>query len=508
MGNKRYKIIKSLKKGGINDVFLAFDNLKRRKCIIKLLNTEVVSDEEIIRRFEREAKILKKLKHKNIVRFYDFAKFDDTFGIIIEFVEGNSLKNLIKENRIQDEDVRMFIIFEILKGVNYLHKKGIIHRDLKPSNILISNKGEVKISDFGLSLSIEETRITGSGEVLGTPSYIAPEIFEGKKYSFQSDIFSLGVIFYEIFSGENPFSAETVVETMSKIVTKRQNSLFLRGLTSEHLSSVIDKMLEKKPERRFKNIEQILKEIAIYEEKVIRGRDKIKGEVYLETQDKKFSAVPYILSLLLIFIFSGYKENDSSELNERKEMKISNVLTSEINKNTEPAEPLIKKNIALKKVKEIREVNPEFKKGYLKINVYPWAHVFIDETVKITTPYSNLIELKPGIYQILLRNPDFPEIKKNIEISSGETLNLNIDLKKELSFLNINITPWAEVNLEGGKVVYTPLAEPIGVKPGSLRLIIKNPYFYEIDTILFAPKGETLNFTYEFKNEKNLHKKE
>ncbi len=503
MGNKRYRIIKSLKKGGISDVFLAFDYLKRRKCIVKLLNTEVVSDEEIIKRFKREAKILKKLRHKNIVRFYDFVKFDYSFGIIIEFVEGDSLKNLMKENRIED-DMRIFIMFEILKGVHYLHKKGIIHRDLKPSNILISNKGEVKISDFGLSLSIEETRITGSGEVIGTPSYIAPEIFEGKKYSFQSDIFSLGVIFYELFSGENPFSAETVVETMSRVVTKKQKSLYSAGFADEHLSQVIDRMLEKKPEKRFRTIDEILKEITIYEERALKGKYKIKEKVHLRTQDRKFSVIPYVLSLFLVFLFSGYKKTASSGFSENKERKVSDVITPKINRNEEYTEPVIRKNIVLKK---IRKDVPEFNKGYLKVNVYPWAHVFIDETVKITTPYSDLIELKPGIHRVLVKNPDFPEIEKSIKISSGETLTLNINLKKEISYLNINITPWAEVNVDKEKILYTPLAEPVEVKPGSLRLIIRNPYFYEIDTMLFVPKGETLNFTYEFKDGKNLHKR-
>ncbi len=512
MGN-RYKIIKLLKKGSITDICYGYDNLKRKYCLIKLLNPSIISDKEIVKRFEREAKILKKLNHKNIVKFYDFVEYNGTFALVLEYIEGITLKEFIQENKNIDLSVKLFIIHEILKGISYLHKKGVLHRDLKPSNVLISRKGEVKIGDFGLSIHQEFTKITNSGELMGTPSYIAPEIFEGKKYSPESDIFSLGVVFYELFAGFNPFSGDTLAETMSKILTKKQKSLYDCGYADNSISSLIEKMLEKKPEKRFRNAYEILNILKEYERLIAKGERLIrdymtKGSTHEPgIKTRAMSFVNYFLILLLMFALSvkkaKYKRFETEDNPAFVVKKTETIIKRD--KNKESPKKIKKEKARIFKKKNITQNNPKW--GYLKVNILPWAEIIIDDSIFERTPVAYPIKLKEGIHRLLIKNPEFPVIKKTVKISLQDTFKINIDIKKEVSYLKINILPWAEVVINNTFKIQTPVAEPLILPPGSLRFKILNPYYKELDTFIFAEKGDTILFNYNFqKNEKNLLK--
>lgn len=215
--NKRYQIIRTLGEGGMANVYLANDLVEHRQVTIKVLRLDLQTDESALRRFKREAKALSELDNENIVKIYDISQSNDGLQfLVMEYIEGTDLKEYIKENYPLKFETVVQIMDQILSAVSYAHKQNIIHRDLKPKNILIDKNNVVKITDFGISMATTESTLTQTNSMLGSVHYISPEQARGSMITKQSDIYSLGIVLFELLVGHVPYQGETAISVALK----------------------------------------------------------------------------------------------------------------------------------------------------------------------------------------------------------------------------------------------------------------------------------------------------
>ncbi len=255
---ERYEILEILGEGGMAFVYKARDMQLERFVAIKTLKPNYVNQETFVDRFKREAKTAANLNHPNIVQIFDWGIEDEPY-FVMEYIEGNTLTSIIAKNRTISLSDILFIGAQVSNGLHAAHQKGLVHRDIKPGNIMITPDGKVKVTDFGIvSLQNEESDITKTGSILGTASYISPEQAQGKPVSFESDLYSLGTVLYELITGKAPFSGDSPISTATKHLTEKPEkpSLFRRDLP-RGVEGAILKLLEKASYDRFKSAEDL-----------------------------------------------------------------------------------------------------------------------------------------------------------------------------------------------------------------------------------------------------------
>jgi len=251
---KKYRIIGLLGTGGMSEVYLA-QNLKTgMKVAVKILDHKLSKDESYIERFKREVEISKTLSHPNIVRIISHGIDKGRYYIVYEYIEGQTLDRHIRSKKLSIKEIED-ITLQILNGLSYARSKNIIHRDIKPSNIMVSKNGKVKILDFGIARATTKSTITKTGMFMGSPHYTSPEQIDGKKIDHRTDIYSLGIVLYEMVEGKVPFQADTplgfVRAHLDKSVPKIKRDI------PDYLEETIYKCLAKDPSDRFSSAEEI-----------------------------------------------------------------------------------------------------------------------------------------------------------------------------------------------------------------------------------------------------------
>ncbi len=282
----RYQVIEELGKGGMGRVYKVFDTEIREKVALKLLNPEIAGDEKTIERFRNELKTARKISHKNVCRMYHLSKFEDTQYITMEYVSGEDLKSMIHMMGQLSSGQAITIAKQVCEGLGEAHRLGVVHRDLKPQNIMIDRDGNARIMDFGIARSLKARGITDAGVIIGTPEYMSPEQVDGRETDQRSDIYSLGIILYEMVTGRLPFEGETPFSVAFK--HKSEPAPDPRKINSqipEGLSRVILRCLEKHKDRRYQNAEEVLAELVKIEraiptaEKVLPKRKPTSREI-------------------------------------------------------------------------------------------------------------------------------------------------------------------------------------------------------------------------------------
>ncbi len=257
----RYRIIEKIGAGGMGEVYLAFDPKLQRNVAVKLLPATLADDPDTKARFLREAQTAASLNHNNIVTIYEVDESEGRQFIAMELVEGIPLKDLMKDQRLPIESA-CDMVLQICEGLAAAHERKIVHRDIKPANILVSGKGRVKILDFGLAKIHSVSGLTSTGVRLGTIAYMSPEQAQGSEVDLRSDIFSLGIVFYEMLSGQTPFKKDSEIATLLAIL--QQPHTPLRQLLPDlnpALEAVIDRTLQKDPQLRYQHIEDFAREL-------------------------------------------------------------------------------------------------------------------------------------------------------------------------------------------------------------------------------------------------------
>ena len=256
--NERYEIIKLLGEGGMANVFLAEDIILGRKVAVKVLRGDLAGDEKFVRRFQREALAASSLGHPNIVEMYDVGEDNGDFYIVMEYVDGRNLKQLIKKRGALTFPEVIDIMLQLTDGLSHAHDAYIIHRDIKPQNILILENGLVKITDFGIAMALNNTQLTQTNSVMGSVHYLPPEQAAGKGSTIKSDVYALGILMYELLTGKLPFKGENAVEIALKHMKDPLPSL-RRELNDvpQSLENVIIKASAKNPKNRYSSAREM-----------------------------------------------------------------------------------------------------------------------------------------------------------------------------------------------------------------------------------------------------------
>jgi serine/threonine protein kinase len=258
----RYEIIEMLGQGGMGKVFKAFDRKINEVVALKLIRPEIGVNEKAIERFKNELKIARKITHRNICRMHDLGEEGFIHYITMEHVAGEDLKRFIRRAGTLSSGKAINIAKQVCEGLVEAHRQGVIHRDLKPQNIMIDQDGNAKIMDFGIARFVDTDRMTGSGVMIGTPEYMSPEQAELKDVDKRADIYSLGIVLYEMVSGRLPFDGETPLSIAMKHKTEKPRSVReWNTQVSAELAAVISKCMEKAAGDRFQNAEELMEEL-------------------------------------------------------------------------------------------------------------------------------------------------------------------------------------------------------------------------------------------------------
>ncbi len=331
----RYEILKSIGEGGMANVYVGYDTILNRKVAIKILRGDLANDEKFVRRFQREALSASSLSHPNIVEMYDVGEDDGIYYIIMEYIEGKTLKQLIKKRGSITLSEAIDIMLQLTDGIAQAHDSYIIHRDLKPQNVMIKEDGTVKITDFGIAVALNSTQLTQTNSVMGSVHYIPPEQASGKGSTIRSDIYAMGILFYELLTGSLPFRGDNAVEIALKqmhdpipSVRKKNPSI------PQSVENIILKATAKNPKNRYADAKEMHADLltALNDDRMNEPR--------------------------LIF---KYPEHE----NEEKIVVKKKTVSAEVSPKVEKAEDAEKEEVAVKveKVEEKEEEDKSIKKG-------------------------------------------------------------------------------------------------------------------------------------------------
>jgi len=314
----RYQIIEKLGEGGMGKIYKALDKEIDAKVVLKLLKPEIAANKRTIDRFKNELKLARNISHKNICRMYDLDKDKESYYITMEYVPGQDLKSMISMTKPLSVAATLDIAKQVCEGLAEAHRLGVVHRDIKPGNIIIDKQGHVKIMDFGLARSVKGKAETDEGVIIGTPEYMSPEQVEGKRADQRSDIYSLGIVLFEMLTGRPPFEGETPLGAAikHKIEPPPVPKDFNPEIPDE-LSSLILKCLEKQPEKRFQSAEELLEELNNIEKRTKIAYEEGSKKAYFSLKKINewmrrnwiFMAALFMLVIVAgIVLFSSRKE--------------------------------------------------------------------------------------------------------------------------------------------------------------------------------------------------------
>jgi serine/threonine protein kinase len=688
---KGYDLKQLIATGGMAAIYKAIHVDTGQTVAIKILHGHLAQDSDFVARFEREARAAAELKHENIINIYDHGEAEGVYYIAMEFVSGKSLKDLIGSVRFMPCEIALAIIYEICRGIEHAHQKGVVHRDIKPANILITQNGFVKITDFGLAQAQDLTSITVTGAIVGTPAYMSPEQAAGKRIDTRSDLFSLGVVAYEMLTGTKPFLGDTYSSVIHAILTIPAPSITeANPLINEETGLIIEKMLRKEVDNRYQNINQISDDIHAYfrkqetevpqrdiaafvtePERVAQNWIQKNKEKYLKralhymtsgrvnaddainefskvqyldptdpqaskylaelkskrrtrstkrkkqatiTRKRNFAKLAAIIGVILITatfvaaLYRNYQNNrfsssaigfllvdskpdsaqvflDDTELVGKTPLKIDSVTAGAHTLHIEKHGYLTYTNNIIVNTGDTIAVNAQLiretdgvgrgnvivhsqpdgarvlidgidtglktpctieniesghhtikiaktgyqtaqvardiqdsqtaristrltktptrtsgqvqRKSYFRLNVDPWAKIYIDGKYVETTPIAKALEVPAGNHSVKLENPSFRTWQKRVNFKPGETVVMDIKLEQFTGSLKISVRPWADVYIDGKFRETTPIADPIELPAGRHTIKLINPSFQTHEEVVTVVAHKTIKKTIE-----------
>jgi serine/threonine-protein kinase len=259
---ERYELEELVGTGGMSSVYKALDTLLERNVALKILHVQYTADDDFVERFKREARVVAQLSHPNIVTVIDRGEDDGRQFIVFEYIDGENLKELVvRRGRLSVRDA-LELSLQVARGLAFAHENGLVHRDVKPQNVLLHGDGQAKVTDFGIARTLDVDGVTQTGTVLGTSNYIAPEQASGQPVDAKTDVYSLGVVLYELLAGDVPFPGENFVAVAMKHVNEPPpNLLDVRRNLPLRVAAAVDRALEKDPEHRFPTMSAFASEL-------------------------------------------------------------------------------------------------------------------------------------------------------------------------------------------------------------------------------------------------------
>ncbi len=549
------QIFAELYQGATTVVYKGYQSSLERVVLLKVLRLEFSQDERLNQQFQEEARLIARVQHPNVVTVYEYGRFEQWIYFAAEYVEGMTLRELIKIKKLPPE-LAWFVLLEISKGLKAAHDKKILHKDIKPSNILISNDGQAKITDFGMADLNSSTERDMDGEVKGTIAYFSPEQILGEPINTRSDIFSLGATFFEMLTGVQAFQENNMSEYFHAILNDEPTiNLSKHGNIPHELIRICEKMLAKKAAHRYPGCEELIQELEAPElnqiftvdsadlcrfikEPVSYNSKIMAPEIQINRADKRlnFRYLYFFSAIVAVFLLSGFlisffNKNDNSRKTERinsltdspqnapsqnsgqlnsielssdsisnkmsPEKKSAQNETLQVKKVDE--QPVSKSQFSVKESEDIKE-NLLMNVGYLQISCKPWAVIYIDGDSIGTTPLKNALELTAGRHEVLLKNPDFPNYSTEIEIANSTVKKIEFSLWSLVGNLKLEVSPWAEVHIDGEyRDTVPPQDRPLILLPGSHLLTLKHPQLGSWETTVEVIAGKSMELKFNLR---------
>jgi serine/threonine protein kinase/Tfp pilus assembly protein PilF len=332
---QRYEVIEELGEGGMGIVYKVFDRKIDEKVALKVLAPEIAGDEKTIERFRNELKLARKVSHRNVCRMYDLSEEEKTPFITMEYVPGENLKSLIKRIGQLSKTKAISIAKQVCEGLAEAHRLGVVHRDLKPQNIMVDSEGNARIMDFGIARSIRTKSITETGMIIGTPEYMSPEQVEGVDVDHRSDLYSLGVILFEMLTGRVPFQGETPLSVILKHKTEQPpNPRNFDSQIPVEISQMILKCMEKDKANRYQTADALLDGLIEIEKGITATKTAGLGKTRLligKPKSRKFllsAALGFLImavAVTILFFYPGVFKGGQNSLNSIAVLPLKNL---------------------------------------------------------------------------------------------------------------------------------------------------------------------------------------
>jgi eukaryotic-like serine/threonine-protein kinase len=304
----RYRVLEEVGQGGMAVVYKAHDLTLKREVAVKVLHAHLLAEDESKSRLCREAQAVAKLHHDNIVQIFDYSGLDSAASYIVtEYIDGQTLKQFMNNRRPPPPEVAALIAIEIGRPLLHAHSLGIIHRDVKPDNVMVRKDGVLKLMDFGVAQIMDLERMTVTGQLLGSPAYMAPEILEGRPLDVRTDVFSVGIMLYQLATGALPFQGRNPHEVLKRIAeAKFADPRTLNRLIADRMARIISKALARKPDDRYSTVAVLLEDLEAFvaDAGLDSARDELKA-YFMDPGPYEKAVVPRMLAAL---VDSGKRE--------------------------------------------------------------------------------------------------------------------------------------------------------------------------------------------------------
>ncbi len=485
----QFRIEDKISESGSTTVYRAFQETLDRVVLLKVLHQHLSNDPLVRGRFTREAKACAHLRSEHIVQVYDLTEYNGCPAIVMEYVHGRSLKEVIADPSNDRDQLTMKTAVAILQALSLAHRRGIVHRDIKPGNILVADDGTIKLTDFGLAHIVHSPVVTIEGTVLGTPAYMAPEQIRGERVDAKTDFFSLGVTLVEILTGERIFEGSTYSECVNKIIEFRTNHLdgIMKAIPAGQLA-FLKRLMDPDPNKRYQSAGEALKELGEGEEE---PRVEVVSRASRDFLVPVLSSVG-ILAIIGILYFTRPKPSPVVPIQQSMQEQSRNDSTTAARQEKRLTQDpvMIDRNNTALPTKQVRESVEEpssvsvvvsHDSARIVFTSNPWAKVFVDGRMVGETPLAQPISLARGKHSVTFSNPSFDPIVRSIDVRSGSDQVVSADFLKNAGFLLCAVQPWAEIYVDEQYKDTTPLSRPIVLSAGSHRVRFHNSAF--IDTM-------------------------
>lgn len=504
MNGAQFKLEQKLNESGTTIVYKAFDESLHRHVLLKVLHKHLSNDPDLRERFMREARACAALHSEHIAQVYDLTEIDGAPAIVMEFVHGRSLKDVIAEGSQNTVDFARKAALHVLRGLALAHERGIIHRDIKPGNILVSDQNVVKVTDFGLAYVAMSPTVTMEGMVLGTPAYMAPEQVRGDEIDARTDLFALGVTLVEIISGERIFEGSTYSECMKKVLAfKADDVKRFDPKSTPEFTVFLQRLLHPKKEERFSSAREALN--ALDGKRPSAFVRPIKAASSAGRMPLSIAAV--VTVLLIVFGWMQYGQQPAEEpLSVKDPVQKENHDTSNLSlrsPESEPVRSVRNENVSSAPEKSISTI-PASPSGIVTaakdsakifVTSTPWAKVYVNNLFIGETPMAKPVYLATGSHSVMFTNPAFDPIVKTITVAGSGEQTVNGNFLEQTGYVRINVKPWGEVYVDEQYKDTTPLSKPMMLSAGRHSFRFKNGSYADIlkEVVVIAKDTVQLN---------------
>jgi serine/threonine protein kinase len=509
----QFVLQEKLNESATTAVYKAHQDVLGRTVLLKILHKHLADDPVLVERFKREARACALIRSDDIVQVYDLTEIDGAPAIVMEFVEGTSLKDVLADEGPMSAERTRTIALETLSALKAAHQRGVIHRDIKPGNMLVTESGRIKVTDFGLAAVAAWQTVTMEGAVLGTPAYLPPEHIRGEAADERSDLFSLGATLLEVNTGRRIFEGPTYSACIHNIL--QFDPAVIDTLVADRLlAEVLKKMMQPDRAQRYQSAAEALEALST------GTKD---DHPYAKPSQPSVRPFRWRLPAIALFFFtlaligaSAYwrsVHNDVVQKNQQKGDVIFSIADSSHTSidsapretarearprsgETEIPNTQMSSRVVPQPATGMQPATTERDSARLVVTCIPWAKIFLDSQYLGETPIGGAIPVRSGMHTVSFTNPQFMPIVKMITAPPGAQITVAGNFLETVGYIAITVKPWAEVYIDDQYRDTTPIDKPMPVTAGTRRIRLHNPGFTDAVYDIAVPKKDTVRLSY------------